>query len=174
MFWVSSWESFALFSTDNRFEISVSISLLVQNLPLLVERVSLCSLQIIALKLVCRFCYCYKICPCYIKVLLWCPCLRTSKENIHEYNSQFGCVKYLIISYLFQFDVFVVWTAPRHPRVQITEVNSFLHQSVHILSSAPFGALLRLSWTQSQQRLVSVFHCCPGHVYIWYTTGCPG
>ena len=34
MFWVSSWESFALFSTDNCFEISVSISLLLQNLSL--------------------------------------------------------------------------------------------------------------------------------------------
>ena len=28
------------------------------------ERVSLCSLQIIALKLVCQFDNCYKICPC--------------------------------------------------------------------------------------------------------------
>ena len=35
MFCVSSWESLALFSTDNRFEISESISLLLQNLPLL-------------------------------------------------------------------------------------------------------------------------------------------
>ena len=59
-----SWESFALFSTDNPFEISLSILLLLQNLPLLVERVSLCSLEIIALKLVCEFCYCYKTCPC--------------------------------------------------------------------------------------------------------------
>ena len=31
----SSWESFTLFSTDNRFGISVSILLLLQNLPLL-------------------------------------------------------------------------------------------------------------------------------------------
>ena len=31
---------------------------------LLVETVSLCSLQIITLKLMFRFCYCYKICPC--------------------------------------------------------------------------------------------------------------
>ena len=38
VFWVSHWESFALFSTDNRFEISVSISLLLQNLPLLIDR----------------------------------------------------------------------------------------------------------------------------------------
>ena len=45
-----SWEGFALFSTDNPFEMSLSISLLLQNLLLLVERVSLCSLQIIALK----------------------------------------------------------------------------------------------------------------------------
>ena len=44
-----------MFSTDNHFEISGSILLLLQNLPLLVERVSLCSLQIIALKLVCLF-----------------------------------------------------------------------------------------------------------------------
>ena len=35
MFWVSSWESLALFSADNRFEISVPILLLLQNLPLL-------------------------------------------------------------------------------------------------------------------------------------------
>ena len=35
VFWVSSWESFALFSTDDLFEISVSMSLLLQNLPLL-------------------------------------------------------------------------------------------------------------------------------------------
>ena len=62
VFWVSSWD-FRLFSADNRFEISVPISLLLQN-PLLVERVLLCSLQIIALKLVCQFRYCYKICPC--------------------------------------------------------------------------------------------------------------
>ena len=41
MFWVSSWESFALFSTDNRFELSVPISLLLQNLPLLMEIVSI-------------------------------------------------------------------------------------------------------------------------------------
>ena len=70
---ISSWEGFALFSTDDRFEISVPISLLLQNLPLLVERVSLCSLQIIALKLACKFHYCYKICPClfwYIPILL--------------------------------------------------------------------------------------------------------
>ena len=59
-----SWESFALFSTDNRFEISVSISLLPQNMPLLVERVSLCSLHIIALNLVFQFRYYHKICPC--------------------------------------------------------------------------------------------------------------
>ena len=57
-------ESFALFSTDNPFEISVSISLLLQNLPLLLVRVSLCSLQIIALKLVSQLRYCYKIWPC--------------------------------------------------------------------------------------------------------------
>ena len=36
-----------------------------QNLPLLVERVSLCSLQIITLKVVYQFRYCYKMCPCY-------------------------------------------------------------------------------------------------------------
>ena len=46
----SSRKSFVLFSIDNRFEISVSYSLSLQNLPLLVERVSLFSLQIIALK----------------------------------------------------------------------------------------------------------------------------
>ena len=34
LFTISSWESFALFSTDNLFEISVLISLLFQNLPL--------------------------------------------------------------------------------------------------------------------------------------------
>ena len=34
VFWVSSWESFALFSTDNCFETSMSISLLLQKLPL--------------------------------------------------------------------------------------------------------------------------------------------
>ena len=56
--------SFALFSTDNYFEISVSISLLLQNLLLLVQRVSLCSLQIIAFKLVRQLGYCYKMCPC--------------------------------------------------------------------------------------------------------------
>ena len=55
-----SCESFAYVSTDNRFEISVSTSLLLQNLPLSVERVSRCSLQIIALKSVCQFRYCYK------------------------------------------------------------------------------------------------------------------
>ena len=44
-----------MFSTYNRFEISVSISLLLQNLALLVESVSLCSLHIIALKLVRQF-----------------------------------------------------------------------------------------------------------------------
>ena len=43
----------------------MSISLLLQNLPLLVERVSLWSLQIVALKLVCKFRYCCKICPCF-------------------------------------------------------------------------------------------------------------
>ena len=53
---------FALLSTDNRFEISLSIWLLLQNLPLLVERVSLCSLRINASKLVSQFRYCYKIC----------------------------------------------------------------------------------------------------------------
>ena len=47
-----------------RFEISVSNSLLVHNLPLLVERVSLCSLHKMALKLVGQICYCYTICPC--------------------------------------------------------------------------------------------------------------
>ena len=62
-----SWESFAFFSTDNRFKISVPIWILLQNLPLLVERVSLCSLHKIALKLVYRFCCCYKICPCWSK-----------------------------------------------------------------------------------------------------------
>ena len=65
VFWVSSWASFGLFSTDNRFKISVSISLLLQNLPLLVERVSLCSLLLIALKLVYQFRYCCKTCPCF-------------------------------------------------------------------------------------------------------------
>ena len=35
-----------------------------QNLPFLVERVSLCSLQIIARKFVYQFRYCCKICPC--------------------------------------------------------------------------------------------------------------
>ena len=39
MFWVSSWESFALFSTDNRFEISVAISLMFQNLPYKIKKV---------------------------------------------------------------------------------------------------------------------------------------
>ena len=47
--------TFAMFSTDNRLEISVSIPLLLQNLSLLVERASLCSLQIIALKLACQY-----------------------------------------------------------------------------------------------------------------------
>ena len=64
LFTISNWESFVLFSTNNRFEISLSMSLLSQNLPLLVERVLLCSLHTIALKLVCQFCYSYKICPC--------------------------------------------------------------------------------------------------------------
>ena len=64
VFEICSWESFALFSTHNRFETSVPISLFLRNLSLLVERVSLCSLHIIALKLVCQLCYCYKICPC--------------------------------------------------------------------------------------------------------------
>ena len=50
--------------SDNRFEISVRIVLLLHDLPLLVERVSVCSLQIIAFKLVCLCRYCYKICPC--------------------------------------------------------------------------------------------------------------
>ena len=59
-----------MFSTDNRFEISVSISLLLQNLPLLVERVSLCSIQKIALKLVCQFRYCHKIFPRFLAVKL--------------------------------------------------------------------------------------------------------
>ena len=70
-------ESFALFSTDNCFDISVSNSLLLQNLPLFllrsivylqypVKRVSLCSLQITALKLVCKFRYCCKICRCLL------------------------------------------------------------------------------------------------------------
>ena len=36
--WVSSWESFALLSIDTRSEISVSTSLLLQNLPLLPTR----------------------------------------------------------------------------------------------------------------------------------------
>ena len=54
-----------MFSTDNHFEVSVSISLLLQNMPLLVERFSLCSLPIITLKLVCQSHYCYKICPCF-------------------------------------------------------------------------------------------------------------
>ena len=35
-----------------------------------VERVSLCSLQIIALKLVRQFCYCYKICPCCQSIII--------------------------------------------------------------------------------------------------------
>ena len=30
-----------------------------------VERVSICCLHVTALKLVCEFCYCYKIDPCY-------------------------------------------------------------------------------------------------------------
>ena len=78
MFRASSWESFALFSTDNRFEISVSISLLLQNLPLLVVRVSLCSLQIIALKLACQLRYCYKICTCLVKQ----ECLAVNFERV--------------------------------------------------------------------------------------------
>ena len=32
-----------------------------------VQRVSLCSLQIIAFKFVCQFCYCHKICPCLLR-----------------------------------------------------------------------------------------------------------
>ena len=58
-----------MFSTYNRFEIIVSESLQLRNLPLLVGRVSLCSLQIIALKLLCQSRYCYKICPCSSEVL---------------------------------------------------------------------------------------------------------
>ena len=38
VFWVSSWENFALFYADHRFEISVSFSLLLQNLPLLMTK----------------------------------------------------------------------------------------------------------------------------------------
>ena len=37
---------------------------MLQNLPLLFWRVSLCSLHTIALKSVCQNRYCYKICPC--------------------------------------------------------------------------------------------------------------
>ena len=58
-----------MFSTDDHFEISVSTSLFLQNLPLSVERASLCSLQMIALKLVCQLRYCYKICPCQLREL---------------------------------------------------------------------------------------------------------
>ena len=50
---------------------------MLQNLPLLVERVSLCSLQIIALKLVRKFCYCYKICPCSCRVKY--DCVKNKK-----------------------------------------------------------------------------------------------
>ena len=37
---------------------------ILNNLSMLVERVSLCFLQIITFKLVCQFRYCYKTCPC--------------------------------------------------------------------------------------------------------------
>ena len=60
-----------MFCANNRFKISVSVSQLLQNLPLLLERVLLCSLQIIALKLICHFRSCYKICPCYQKVKIY-------------------------------------------------------------------------------------------------------
>ena len=46
--------------------------LLLKSLPLLVERVSLCSLQIIALNLVCQFRYCYNIFPCCYGTLVTC------------------------------------------------------------------------------------------------------
>ena len=65
-----------MFSTDNCFKISVSILLLSQNMHLLVERVSLCSLQILALKSVCRFRHCDKICPCSLIIHCKLPCFQ--------------------------------------------------------------------------------------------------
>ena len=59
------------------------ISQLLKNLPLLVKRVSLCSLQIIASKLVFQCRYCYKICPCH------CWAVGSNKYNWLSYTDRF-------------------------------------------------------------------------------------
>ena len=68
-----------------------------------VERVSLCSLQIIALGLVSQFRYCYKICPCFSD-FFFCP-IGFSSAFIKMYVKLMGC-KVLIITTI----IIYVWS----------------------------------------------------------------
>ena len=52
-------------SVENKAKLSQVEIVLMRCFEFPVERVWLCSLQIIALKLVCQFRYCYQIPPCY-------------------------------------------------------------------------------------------------------------